>query len=162
MSTATDNTIPIRIVHRHYPVSLDGLRTPDYDLPTEIIPAFADWPTEKLPLVTALPDGADEPRTRAARIREFAILLRDIAYVSFGKYGQYLVTVATLPLIARLLGASGMGLLAVGMSAYFLGSLVVDLGITSYLAARVQESGTDRGVVNHTRGTYLAIRGGIL
>ncbi|MGW0183771.1 lipopolysaccharide biosynthesis protein, partial [Nocardia sp. NPDC003345] len=31
-----------------------------------------------------------------------------------------------------------------------------------YLAARVQESGTDRGVVNHTRGTYLAIRGGIL
>ncbi|MEU4312738.1 lipopolysaccharide biosynthesis protein [Nocardia sp. NPDC024068] len=163
MNTATENTIPIRIVHRHYPVSLDGLRTPDYDLPTEIIPAFADWPTEKLPLISALQEaGTDGPRTRAARVREFAILLRDIAYVSFGKYGQYLVTVATLPLIARLLGASGMGLLAVGMSAYFLGSLLVDLGITSYLAARVQESGTDRDVVNHTRGTYLAIRGGIL
>ncbi|WP_328394630.1 lipopolysaccharide biosynthesis protein [Nocardia sp. NBC_00416] len=163
MNLSSQHTIPIRIVHRHYPVSLDGLRVPDYDLPTEIIPAFADWPTEKLPLITTVPEqAADEPRSRAARLRELATVLRDIAYVSFGKYGQYLVTVATLPLIARLLGASGMGLLAIGMSSYFLGSLIVDLGITSYLAARVQDSGTDRDVVNHTRGTYLAIRGGIL
>lgn len=162
MNPPDQHTIPIRIVHRHYPVSMDGLRVPDYDLPTEIIPAFADWPTEKLPVVTVVPPQEPGPRTRSARIRELATVLRDIAYVSFGKYGQYLVTVATLPLIARLLGASGMGLLAIGMSAYFLGSLIVDLGITSYLAARVQESGTDRDVVNHTRGTYLAIRGGIL
>lgn len=163
MNTSDQHTIPIRIVARHYPVSLDGLRVPDYDLPTEIIPAFADWPTEKLPLVTAVPAQVPEgPRTRSARLRELATVLRDIAYVSFGKYGQYLVTVATLPLIARLLGASGMGLLAVGMSAYFLGSLIVDLGITSYLAARVQESGGDRSVVNRIRGTYLAIRGTIL
>lgn len=162
MNPADPLTIPIRIVHRHYPVSVDGLRVPDYDLPTEIIPAFADWPTEKLPVITTIPPAEAGPRTRAARLRELATVLRDIAYVSFGKYGQYLVTVATLPLIARLLGASGMGLLAIGMSAYFLGSLIVDLGITSYLAARIQESGTDREVVNHTRGTYLAIRGGIL
>lgn len=162
MNPPDQHTIPIRIVHRHYPVSMDGLRVPDYDLPTEIIPAFADWPTEKLPVVKVVPPEEPGPRTRSARVRELATVLRDIAYVSFGKYGQYLVTVATLPLIARLLGASGMGLLAIGMSAYFLGSLVVDLGITSYLAARVQESGTDRDVVNHTRGTYLAIRGGIL
>ncbi|MFI5718524.1 lipopolysaccharide biosynthesis protein [Nocardia sp. NPDC051750] len=159
MNLPGQNTIPIRLVARHYPVSLDGLRVPDYDLPTEIIPAFADWPTEKLPVVTAVPD---RPRTATSRRRELVTVVRDIAYVSFGKYGQYLVTVATLPLIARLLGASGMGLLAIGMSAYFLGSLVVDLGITSYLAARLQESGLDREVVNHTRGTYLAIRGGML
>lgn len=153
-------TIPIRIVARHSPVALDGLRVPDYDLPTEVIPAFADWPTEKLPVVTK--PAPEQPRTVSSRLREVATVLRDIAYVSFGKYGQYLVTVATLPMIARLLGASGMGMLAIGMSAYFLGSLIVDLGITSYLAARVQESNVDRNVVNHTRGTYLAIRGGVL
>lgn len=159
MNPNAANTIPIRLVARHYPVPLDGMRVPDYDLPTEILPALADWPTEKLPVVTAIPDA---PPATTSRARELVTVLRDIAYVSFGKYGQYLVTVATLPLIARLLGAAGMGLLAIGMSAYFLGSLIVDLGITSYLAARVQESGLDRAVVNHTRGTYLAIRGGIL
>ncbi|WP_054813182.1 lipopolysaccharide biosynthesis protein [Nocardia arizonensis] len=89
-------------------------------------------------------------------------VIRDIAYVSFGKYGQYLVTVATLPIMARVLGASGLGLLAIGMSSYFLGSLVVDLGITSFLAARIQESGPRTDIVNRTRGTYLAIRGGLL
>lgn len=170
MSLSDQNTIPIRILARHYPVSLDGLRAPDYDLPTEVIPAFADWPTEKLPVLTtravlaAAEEAAGKPQSRA---RELAGLLRDIAYVSFGKYGQYLVTVATLPLIARVLGTAGLGLLAIGMSAYFLGSLLIDLGITSYMAARVQESGMqesgiDSGVVNRARGTYLAIRAAIL
>ncbi|MGQ4617271.1 oligosaccharide flippase family protein [Nocardia sp. R7R-8] len=97
-----------------------------------------------------------------SRVRELLGVARDIAFVSFGKYGQYLVTVATLPLIARVLGAEGLGLLAIGMSSYFLGSLIVDLGITSYLAARVQESGIQKDAVNRTRGTYLVIRGGIL
>ncbi len=180
MSLADQKTIPIRIVARHYPVSLDGLRAPDYDLPTEVIPAFADWPTEKLPVLSAralqaaVEEAEGVPQSRA---RELAGLLRDIAYVSFGKYGQYLVTVATLPLIARVLGTAGLGLLAIGMSAYFLGSLLIDLGITSYMAARVQESGmlgpdgqgaggrasgVDTGVVNRIRGTYLVIRAAIL
>ncbi len=182
MSLADQKTVPIRIVPRHYPVSLDGLRAPDYDLPTEVIPAFADWPTEKLPVLSAralqaaIEEAEGAPKSRA---RELAALVRDIAYVSFGKYGQYLVTVATLPLIARVLGTAGMGLLAIGMSAYFLGSLLIDLGITSYMAARVQESGmleserhpggagadgarVDVGVVNRIRGTYLVIRAVIL
>ncbi|MEU8901481.1 lipopolysaccharide biosynthesis protein [Nocardia sp. NPDC048505] len=95
-------------------------------------------------------------------------LLRDIGYVMFGKYGQYLITIVTVPLIARLLGAHGMGLLAIGMSSYFLGSLLVDLGITQFLAARVHEAadrhdGPERHAhINQLRGDYLAIRVSIL
>ncbi|WP_232541334.1 lipopolysaccharide biosynthesis protein [Nocardia bovistercoris] len=173
MTRFAERTVPIRIVPRHYPVSLDGLRGPEYDPPTEKIklpvaldmPTNTDMPTVKLPVITvslleagALP-GVSGPSSRG---KEIFGVIRDIAYVSFGKYGQYLVTVATLPIIARVLGASGLGLLAIGMSSYFLGSLVVDLGITSFLAARVQESGTREDLVNRTRGTYLAIRAGIL
>ncbi|MFD3701807.1 lipopolysaccharide biosynthesis protein [Nocardia sp. NPDC058658] len=91
-------------------------------------------------------------------------VLRDIGFVSFGKYGQYLVTFVTVPLIARVLGAHGLGLLAIAMSAYFIGSLVVDLGITSYMAARVPDAeGSTRGsarfaAINQLRGDYLAVR----
>ncbi|MDM7486854.1 oligosaccharide flippase family protein [Rhodococcus sp. CSLK01-03] len=84
-------------------------------------------------------------------------LMRDIGFVSFGKYGQYVVTAVTLPLIARVLGPEGLGLLAIGMSAYFIGSLLVDLGITQFLAAKVPNSD-----VNQIRGDYLAIRLGVL
>ncbi|MFJ4654235.1 lipopolysaccharide biosynthesis protein [Nocardia sp. NPDC088792] len=89
-------------------------------------------------------------------------ILRDIGYVSFGKYGQYLVTVVTLPLAARVLGAAGLGLLAVGMSAYFVGTLLVDLGITAFLAARVHEADHDRAMINDLRASYAAIRIAIL
>ncbi|WP_338758031.1 oligosaccharide flippase family protein [Nocardia vulneris] len=98
----------------------------------------------------------------------FLAIIRDIGYVSFGKYGQYVVTIVTVPLIARVLGTHGLGLLAIGMSAYFIGSLLVDLGITSYLAARVHDAnspelGSDRfRHVNQLRGDYLAIRAGTL
>lgn len=83
--------------------------------------------------------------------------VRDIALVAFGKYGQYLVTLITLPLTARILGPSGLGLLAVGMSSYFIGSLLGDLGITTYVAARVNDPGLDR-----LRGAYLKLRTMIL
>ncbi|MBF6327873.1 lipopolysaccharide biosynthesis protein [Nocardia transvalensis] len=84
-------------------------------------------------------------------------VLRDIGYVSFGKYGQYVITVVTLPLIARQLGTHGVGLLAIGMSAYFIGSLAVDLGITSFLAAKVHDARAETDI-DRLRGTYLAIR----
>lgn len=87
---------------------------------------------------------------------KFAVI-RDIAFVSFGKYGQYLVTIVTLPLTARLLGTEGVGLLAISMSAYFIGSLIVDLGITTFLAAMMNDKN-----VNLLRGNYLAIRGTLL
>lgn len=82
---------------------------------------------------------------------------KDITYVSLANYSQYLVTIITLPLTARILGTEGLGLLAVGMSAYFIGSLIVDLGITSFMAAKVASDD-----VNQLRGNYLAIRAFIL
>ncbi|MGV9679880.1 lipopolysaccharide biosynthesis protein [Nocardia sp. NPDC003482] len=96
------------------------------------------------------------PRPRPVKHGPLAVL-RDIGYVSFGKYGQYVITVVTLPLIARQLGTHGVGLLAIGMSAYFIGSLAVDLGITSFLAAKVHDDDTGADIAR-LRGTYFAIR----
>ncbi|WP_019202817.1 oligosaccharide flippase family protein [Tsukamurella sp. 1534] len=93
----------------------------------------------------------------APRLRGGAGLVRDVGLVSAGRYGQYLVTLVTIPLCARLLGPSGMGLLAIAMSAYFLGALCTDLGITAFLAARVREPGLDR-----LRGDYAGLRGAAL
>ncbi|MEG8181047.1 oligosaccharide flippase family protein [Nocardia terpenica] len=104
----------------------------------------------------------DRPRRTRGPVRFGLIaVLRDIGYVSLGKYGQYLITVVTLPLIARRLGTHGVGLLAIGMSAYFIGSLAVDLGITSFLAAKVNDAsgGPELG---RLRGTYAVIRGTVL
>lgn len=86
-----------------------------------------------------------------------AAIVRDIGYVSFGKYGQYVVTAVTLPLLARTLGTEGLGLLSIGMSAFFVGSLLVDLGITQFLAAKMPTAD-----VNQLRGDYLAIRVAVL
>lgn len=83
--------------------------------------------------------------------------MRDIGYLSFGRYGQYAVTVITLPLVARVLGTRGLGLLAIGMSSYFFGSMLVDLGITTFLAAKMTETN-----VNQLRGNYLVIRATIV
>ncbi|RDI55813.1 lipopolysaccharide biosynthesis protein [Nocardia mexicana] len=101
---------------------------------------------------------AARPRRRHRPLQHGRIaILRDIGYVSFGKYGQYVITVVTLPLISRLLGPHGVGLLAIGMSSYFIGSLAVDLGITSFLAAKVHDA-TDGATIERLRGTYLAVR----
>ncbi|MFI6213782.1 lipopolysaccharide biosynthesis protein [Nocardia brasiliensis] len=123
----------------------------------------------------AAPNGPDRSPAKGGSHRRdrrprhgFLAIIRDIGYVSFGKYGQYVVTIVTVPLIARVLGTHGLGLLAIGMSAYFIGSLLVDLGITSYLAARVHDAnspelGGDRfRRVNQLRGDYLAIRAATL
>ncbi|MGW2665208.1 lipopolysaccharide biosynthesis protein [Nocardia tengchongensis] len=90
-----------------------------------------------------------------AKVAEDGLLsvLRDIGFVSLGKYGQFLVTAVTVPLTARMLGVSGVGLLAIGMSAYFLGSLLVDLGINTFMAALLDDDGID-----DLRGSYLAVR----
>ena len=89
--------------------------------------------------------------------RGILTIIRDIGYVSFGKYGQYVVTVVTLPLTARVLGTEGLGLLAIGMASYFIGSMLIDLGITSFLAAKMNDEN-----VNQLRGDYIAIRATIL
>lgn len=85
-------------------------------------------------------------------------LSRDLGAVVFGKYGQYLTTLITVPLLARILGPAGMGLLAVGMSAYFFGSIVVDLGMTPFLAARVPGLRDTPEKLQQLRADYLALR----
>jgi O-antigen/teichoic acid export membrane protein len=83
---------------------------------------------------------------------------RDFGAVVFGKYGQYVTTLITLPLLARILGPAGMGLLAVGMAAYFFGSIVVDLGMTPFLAARVPQLRDTPLRLQQLRADYLALR----
>ncbi|MBU9762713.1 lipopolysaccharide biosynthesis protein [Mycobacterium sp. TNTM28] len=85
-------------------------------------------------------------------------LVRDFGAVVFGKYGQYVVTLVTVPLLARILGPAGMGLLAVGMAAYFFGSIIVDLGMTPFLAARVPELRDTPHRLQQLRADYLALR----
>lgn len=96
-------------------------------------------------------------RSRVHSARNLLTICRDIVYITFGKYGQYIITLATLPFIARVLGIHGTGHLAIGMGAYFIGSVVVDLGITSFLAAKVVDSD-----INQLRGNYIAVRLSIL
>lgn len=96
---------------------------------------------------------AEHRQHKPFRIHDLLTIVRDIGYVSFGKYGQYVITAVTLPLTARILGADGLGMLAIGMSSYFIGSMLVDLGITQFLAARINDSD-----VNQLRGNYLAVR----
>lgn len=64
-------------------------------------------------------------------------LAKDSAYVAMGRYSGLLVALITTPLYARALGLDGMAQLAVAVGSGFVGSLAVDLGLTSPLAARV-------------------------
>ena len=91
------------------------------------------------------------------RLRGGAGVARDVALVSAGRYGQYAITLITIPLCARILGPSGMGLLAVAMSTYFLGALCTDLGITAFVAARAEQPG-----LASLRGDYAGLRAAAL
>lgn len=68
-------------------------------------------------------------------MRKVLGIARDALYLLLGKYGAYLVTLVTLPFTARVLGLSQFGLLNLGMAAFFLGSILVDFGMSQYLAA---------------------------
>lgn len=87
-------------------------------------------------------------------MRAVGRLTRDVVLLLFGKYGQYVVTLLTTPVVARVLGVEGIGLLAVAMAAYFIGSAMVDFGLTHLLAptAAVERS------LGRLRGDYLALR----
>ncbi|MCA0157422.1 oligosaccharide flippase family protein [Tsukamurella sp. M9C] len=91
------------------------------------------------------------------RLPGVAGVLRDVVLVSAGRYGQYAITLVTIPLCARLLGPAGMGLLAIAMSTYFLGALCTDLGITAFVAARAEKPGLAR-----LRGDYAGLRAAAL
>lgn len=81
-------------------------------------------------------------------------LFRDTVYVVLGKYGQYVVTIITVPLCAHTLGVSGTGLLAIAASAYFFGSVAVDFGLSQMLASRAARSEE----TNELRLAFLILR----
>lgn len=166
-------------------MSFNETRAARYAAPSRgpVLPTFygdpIEPPTVRLPIVRPVRDatGAYRPDTpddesftdtdhshaqhrksSSSGLGGIGSIVRDIGLVTFGKYGQYVITLVTVPLLARMLGPHGTGLLAIGMSSYFIGSLVVDLGVTSFLAAKVPEDDPGYLEVNRLRGTYLAIR----
>jgi O-antigen/teichoic acid export membrane protein len=57
--------------------------------------------------------------------------------LSAARYSQYVIALVTLPIGARILGVEGTGVWALGTSAYFFGSILVDQGVTQLLAGKV-------------------------
>jgi O-antigen/teichoic acid export membrane protein len=100
---------------------------------------------------------SEGPSSQGGQTHRLVATVRDVGFVSFGKYGQYIVTVVTVPLLARVLGIEGLGLLAIGMSSYFIGSVLVDLNIAQFLSAKMQHEN-----INQLRGNYLAVRASVL
>nr|WP_196810849.1 lipopolysaccharide biosynthesis protein [Arthrobacter sp. 35W] len=85
-------------------------------------------------------------------------IFRDTIYVVLGKYGQFVVTIVTVPLCARTLGVQGTGLLAVAASAYFFGSALVDFGLSQMLAGRAARGEETKEL----RLAYVALRSIVL
>lgn len=84
----------------------------------------------------------------------FLPLVRDVILVSLGRYGQYVVTLATVPLCARILGIEGTGMLAIATAAYFFGSILVDFGLSQILASRLGQGESADSI----RGAYFQLR----
>lgn len=85
-------------------------------------------------------------------------LLRDSGLVLVGRYGQYVVALISIPIVARSLGVEGFGQYAVATAGGFFGSLAVDLGLSSVLASDYAR-GEVRG---RSRTTYIALRFAVL
>jgi O-antigen/teichoic acid export membrane protein len=76
-------------------------------------------------------------RWHVGRSRRLFRFTRDAGLLSAARYSQYVIALVTLPIGARALGVQGTGVWALGTSAYFFGSILVDQGITQLLAAKV-------------------------
>ncbi|HEY3438845.1 MAG TPA: lipopolysaccharide biosynthesis protein [Actinotalea sp.] len=76
---------------------------------------------------------------------------------TFGRNLQFLVTLLTIPLIARSLGPQEFGLYGLSTAAYFFGSSIVDGGLSTALAGRVATSSPAAFLV--LRRQYLGVRG---
>ncbi|MGW5360203.1 lipopolysaccharide biosynthesis protein [Actinopolymorpha pittospori] len=81
--------------------------------------------------------------------------LRDTSVLTVSSYGQYLIPLLTLPLIARTLGPHGFGYSALATATYFVGSIVVDAGISLPLAARLVTATHDETLL---RRRYTRLR----
>lgn len=79
---------------------------------------------------------------------------RDLAYLMLGKYGQFVISLLTIPIVARQLDVDGMGALAIGISANFFSAVLVDFGLSQVLSARTAAD----GVPGTVRNAYGVIR----
>lgn len=91
-----------------------------------------------------------------SKLRSGGAIGRDALLLSLGKYGQFAVTLITLPLIARTLETSEFGVYAVGTGLFFLGSIYSDWGLSLPLGARFQSK---QGLFGDgLRGTFFLFR----
>lgn len=89
-------------------------------------------------------------------LRRLSSYIFDSTAVILGRYGQFAVTLVTLPLIARSLSADEFALYAVVTGAYFYGSIICDWGISLALGARLHLVDTAGG--NQIRQQYFTLR----
>jgi O-antigen/teichoic acid export membrane protein len=90
------------------------------------------------------------------RFRSGAGLGRDAILLSLGRYGQFAVTLITLPVIARFLSVADFGVYAIGSGLYFLGSIFTDWGLSLPVGARIRSLGRTEGRL--LRETFFAFR----
>lgn len=76
--------------------------------------------------------------------------------MTLGRYGQFGVTLITLPIIARALSVTEFGVYAVGSGLYFLGSIFTDWGLSLPLGAKERSVGAIASRV--LRGNFFAFR----
>ena len=86
-------------------------------------------------------------------------IIGDTGRIVVGRYSQFIVTLITVPLVARALGVDEVGHLGVGTSSVFLGSIVVDWGLTQILASRHSQGVAGLGTARSLSPTALAANG---
>ncbi|MDN4612583.1 lipopolysaccharide biosynthesis protein [Arthrobacter burdickii] len=89
-------------------------------------------------------------------LRSGAGLGRDAFLMTLGRYGQFGVTLITLPIIARSLSVAEFGVYAVGSGLYFLGSIFTDWGLSLPLGAKERSIGEIES--RALRGDFLTFR----
>lgn len=80
----------------------------------------------------------------------------DVATLAVGRYGQFVITLVTLPLIARNTSTEQFGLYAVGTALFFFGSVFCDWGLSLPLGAMAKDASPRR--IRALRSDYLLLR----
>lgn len=80
----------------------------------------------------------------------------DVVTLAVGRYGQFVVTLVTLPLIARNTNTEQFGLYAIGTALYFFGSVFCDWGLSLPLGSLTK--GSSPRAIRIIRSDYLRLR----
>lgn len=82
--------------------------------------------------------------------------MKDLITNAVGKYAQFLVTLATVPVVARELTREQFGLYSLSTASYFFGSAILDFGLSLPLAGRVAR--LDKSGIQALRREYRLLR----